>query len=240
MAGVLLEVCVDSVEGMRAAVRGGADRIELCSALEVGGLTPSAGQMRAAAGVGVPVHALIRSRAGDFVFGPDEVETMIADIETAREAGLAGVVIGAAQPDGRLDRGALARMMAATEGLSVTLHRAFDLVPDFGEAIETAVALGFDRILTSGGAVGAPEGADALARIVVLAGGRIGIMPGAGITSGNVGALLARVPVGEVHSACGTETPNEARSVALGFGQAMRLSTDEVEVRALKTALAAG
>lgn len=235
---VSLEVCVDSVEGMLAAARGGADRIELCSALEVGGLTPSAGQMARAARLGVPVHALIRSRAGDFCFGPDEVAAMLEDIGAAKAAGLAGVVIGASRSDGRLDEETLSALRSAAGRMSVTLHRAFDLVPDFGEAVEAAVRLGFERILTSGGAAGAPEGAETLARIVALARGRVGIMPGAGITAQNVRALLARVKVAEVHSACASARPLDPRAVALGFGAPLRLTTDEGEVRALKEALA--
>ncbi|HQU70433.1 MAG TPA: copper homeostasis protein CutC [Albidovulum sp.] len=234
-----LEVCVDSVEGMLAAAMAGADRIELCSALEVGGLTPSAGQMARAMELAVPVHALIRSRAGDFCFSADEVTTMVADIEAARKAGLAGVVIGAAGGDGRLDRDALAAMREAAGTMSVTLHRVFDLVPDFAEAVETAVELGCNRILTSGGAVGAPEGAEAIARICDMAAGRIGIMPGAGITSANVGAFLTKVRVDEVHSACGRLRPMDARAVAMDFCHAERLETDADEVRALKAALRA-
>jgi copper homeostasis protein len=233
-----LEVCVDSVEGMLAAAGAGADRIELCSALEVGGLTPSSGQMARAAELSVPVHALIRSRAGDFCFPEDEVAAMVADIRAARQAGLAGVVIGAALPDGRLDLSALARMRGAAGEMSVTLHRVFDLLPDFAEGVEAAVALGCDRILTSGGAIGAPEGAEAIAAICGYAAGRIGIMPGAGITSANVGALLARVKVDEVHSACGRMQPMQARAVAMEFCHPERLETDAGEVLALKAALA--
>ncbi|MEZ5776725.1 MAG: copper homeostasis protein CutC [Paracoccaceae bacterium] len=234
---VQLEVCVDSTEGMLAAVEGGADRIELCSALEVGGLTPSAGQMRRAAELRVPVHALIRSRAGDFRFGADEVATMVDDIRAARSAGLAGVVIGAARADGTLDEAALAAMIAAAEEMSVTLHRVFDLVPDFGAAVEAAVRLGCDRILTSGGALGAPEGADAIASICRMAAGRIGILPAAGITSANVVALVTNVPVSEVHSACGLEVPMAERAVAMDFCHPTRLTTDPGEVRAMKAAL---
>ena len=108
MADVLLEVCVDSAAGLDAAVAGGADRIELCSALDVGGLTPSAGLTRLAAGCGLPVFAMIRPRAGGFVFGAADVAVMQADIAAAREAGLAGVVLGASRPDGRLDEWVLA------------------------------------------------------------------------------------------------------------------------------------
>lgn len=232
-----LEVCVDSVEGMLVAAGAGADRIELCSALEVGGLTPSAGQIARAADLAIPVHALIRSRAGDFCFSREEVATMVADISAARRAGLAGVVIGAARADGRLDHDALAMMKEAAGPMSVTLHRVFDLVPDFGEAVETAVALRCDRILTSGGAVGAPEGAAEIAAICNMAAGRIGIMPGAGITSGNVLDLLARVRVDEVHSACGRRRPMATRAVAMEFCHPERLETGADEVRALKSAL---
>lgn len=233
-----LEVCVDSVEGMLIAAGAGADRIELCSALEVGGLTPSGGQIGRAAEMSVPVHALIRPRAGDFCFSREEVAVMVADIRAARLAGLSGVVIGAALPDGRLDVSALARMREAAGEMSVTLHRVFDLLPDFAEGVEAAVALGCDRILTSGGAVGAPEGAEAIAAICGHARGRIGIMPGAGITAANVGALLARLSVDEVHSACGRLRPMQARAVAMEFCHAERLETDAGEVRALKAALA--
>lgn len=232
-----LEVCVDSVEGMLAAAGAGADRIELCSALEVGGLTPSAGQMARAAELSVPVHALIRSRAGDFCFGNEEVATMVADVKAAKAAGLAGVVIGAAGRDGRLDLSALERMRDAAGSMSMTLHRVFDLVPDFAEAVETAIALGCDRILTSGGAVGAPEGAEAIAAVVGMARGRIGIMPGAGITSDNVAGLLERVAVTEVHSACGRMRAMAARAVDMEFCHPLRLETDPAEVGALKFAL---
>ncbi len=236
---VRLEVCVDSTEGMLAAVEGGADRIELCSALEVGGLTPSAGLIRRAAEMPVPVHALIRSRAGDFCFGADEVATMIEDIRAARSAGLAGIVIGAARPDGMLDDAALGAMIAAAEGMSVTLHRVFDLVPDFGAAVETAVRLGCERILTSGGALDALQGAEAIAAICGRAAGRIGILPAAGITSANVASLLAAAPVSEVHSACGRDVQMAQRAVDMDFCHPTRLTTDPAEVRALKEALLA-
>jgi copper homeostasis protein len=163
---------------------------------------------------------------------------MADDIAAARAAGLAGVVIGASLPDGRLDRDALRVMKAAAGPMSVTLHRVFDLVPDFAGAVEMAVDLGFGRILTSGGAVVAPEGVEALRQIVSAAAGRIRIMPGAGITAANAAAMLARLPgVDEVHSSCSGAVRLDPRAVALGFGSAERLVTDEGEVRALKAVL---
>ncbi len=148
--GVTLEVCVDTAEGLDQAIRGGADRVELCSALALGGLTPSPGLMRLAARRGA-VMAMVRPRAGGFVPGPDEMAQMEADIAAARAAGLAGVVFGASLPDGRLDLAAMARLVAAAQGMEVVLHRAFDLCPDPDAALEQAVALGVTRILTSGG-----------------------------------------------------------------------------------------
>lgn len=232
-----LEVCVDGADGATAAVAGGADRIELCSALELGGLTPSAGLMARAALLPVPVHALIRPRSGNFRYSSAEVATMLADIRAARKAGLAGVVIGAALADGRLDADTLARLRDAADAMSLTLHRVFDLVPDFAEAVDTAVTLGFERILTSGGAPTAPEGIDALAGICAAAAGRTGIMPGAGIDAGNVGALLEALAVDEVHGSCSLALAPASSRVAPGFGGDARRETSADKVRALKAAM---
>jgi copper homeostasis protein len=160
LPAILLEVCVDTAEGLEAAIAGGADRIELCSSLGEGGLTPSAGLMALAGRQGVPVRAMIRPRAGDFTFDAAEVAVMCGDIRAARDAGLAGVVIGALDAAGALDRAVLEGLMAAASGMGVTLHRAVDLLPSPREAVEVARALGIDTILTSGGALKAPEGSD--------------------------------------------------------------------------------
>ncbi len=228
---VKLEVCVDCVAGLAAALAGGADRIELCAALEVGGLTPSTGLMRAAAGCGVPVFAMIRPHAGGFVFGDADVAVMRADIAAARAAGMAGVVLGASRPDGRLDTVALGALTGAAEGLDLTLHRAFDLVPEVAEAVAIAVDLGFGRILTSGGAAAAGNGIARLAETFVQARDRISVMPGGGISAESVQALRG-LPLREVHASCSV-----AGDVApLGFG-APRV-TSAARVRALKIALA--
>ena len=159
MADILLEVCVDSAEGLAAAIGGGADRIELCSSLELGGLTPSFGLMRFAARQPLPVYAMIRPRAGDFVFDANELAIMRDDIAMARESGLAGVVLGASRSDGRLDADMLAELVGHSYGMGLTLHRAFDCAgPDFGDALDLAIGLGFERILTSGGAASAVGG----------------------------------------------------------------------------------
>lgn len=237
---ILLEVCVEDAAGLTAAVEGGADRIELCSALSVGGLTPSSGLMRLAARAPVPVYAMIRPRAGDFVFDADDVAIMLDDIDAARSAGLAGVVLGASLADGRLDVATLTLLVERAAGLGLTLHRAFDLVPDFRDAIETAVSLGFERILTSGGQKIAPAAVETLFDIMAAARGRVSIMPGSGVRLDTIEDLLARLPVHEVHSSCSVDEPaQDARLVSLGFVPASARRTDSASVRGLKDRLRA-
>ena len=237
MARVLIEVCVDDSAGLAQAVLGAADRVELCAALALGGLTPSAGFMAEAARAPLPVFAMIRPRAGDFGWSEAEVQVMEADIATARQAGLAGVVMGASLPDGRLDTPVLQRLIRAADGMGLTLHRALDLTPDMPAALEQAAALGFHRVLTSGGAVTAPEGRAMLARLMAQAAGRITVMPGAGITAQSV-AVLRDLPLTEVHASCGRAVDLGGKAAALGFGGAGGLRrTDAGAVRALRAAL---
>lgn len=240
--GVTLEVCVDTAEGLAEAVAGGADRIELCAALSVGGLTPSAGLVALAAGYGVPVVAMIRPRAGDFVWSEVEVAMMEAEIAAMAAAGLAGVVLGASLPDGRLDVPVLQRLAAAARGaktpdaLELVLHRCIDLAPDMGAALEEAVELGFDRILTSGGAVTAEAGAARIAALVAQAAGRITVMPGSGVNPGNA-AMLKGLGISEIHASCSGSIPVSGRVVEMGFAPATRRQTSADQVRALRKAL---
>ena len=236
----LLEIAVDSVAGLDNAVRGGAQRIELCAALDIGGLTPTIGLMALAAEAPVPVYAMIRPRAGGFTFDEREEEVMLADIQAVQAVGLAGIVVGASLADNRLDRGLLARLIAAADGLGVTLHRAFDLVPDMDAALEQAVELGFERILSSGGQPKAMDGADTLKRLIDRAGDRLTVMPGSGIRAGNVREIVARTGAQEVH-ASGREilaVAPDAKSLAFGFQSAAAMETDEAAVRKLREALA--
>lgn len=227
---------MDDPAGLRAAVEGGADRIELCSALDVGGLTPSAGLMRLAAGCGLPVLAMIRPRSGGFCYDGDELAVMASDIAAARMTGLAGVVLGALTPELRLDLPAMEGLMRRAAGLQVTLHRAFDLIDNWREAVDQAVALGVSRILTSGGALSAPEGVARLAEIMDHAGGRITILPGAGISADTIGALRG-LPLGEVHASCRGPVAADPASVAFGFAHQDAKRCDAARVRALKAAL---
>ena len=154
----LIEGCVDSFASAMAAIGGGADRLELCGSLVIGGVTPSPAlfQQVRAAWEG-RIHVLIRPRFGDFLYTDREGAQMEEEIASFRELGADGVVIGALTPDGALDEALLGRLMAQAGNLSVTLHRAFDMARDPIEALERAVALGFQTILTSGD--GLPEGA---------------------------------------------------------------------------------
>jgi len=235
----LLEVCVDDVAGLEAAVQGGADRIELCSSLAVGGLTASAGLMAEAGKLAVPVVALIRPRGGGFVYSAAEERVMLRDIELAAEQGLAGVAIGALTGERRLDLAMLRRLAWHAGGLQLTLHRAFDLVRDPAAALEEAVALGLHRILTSGGALKAPDGAAQLASLVEQSRGRIRILAGSGIDAENAQALLSSTGVHEVHASCravGDEPAPEL--VAFGFaGPSPGRATSAAAVRELKRAI---
>lgn len=233
-----LEVCVADAESLAAAISGGADRVELCSALELGGLTPAPGLMRLAAKAPIPIYAMVRPRSGDFAFSADELDLMRADIDAIRSAGLAGAVIGASRSDGTLDEVMLHRLCDHAQGLGLTLHRAFDLVPDFAAALETAIELGVERILTSGGARSAPEGLSKLSAIHAAARGRISIMPGGGLTAQNVGELLNAIPVAEVHSSCSLAraTPDQ-RAIDLHLAESSHRRTSADRVAEFKNTL---
>lgn len=237
----LLEVCVEEVAGIDAAVAGGADRIELCAALAVGGLTPPASLIAAAASAPIPVHLLARPRDGDFRYTAAEAALVAADIRAAAEAGLAGVVIGASRADHRLDAELLAQWVDVARNcavpLSLTLHRAFDLCPDPLAALETAVTLGFDRILTSGCSPRAIDGRATLAALVSAAGERITILAGSGIDAATLPPIL-ETGVREVHASC--RSPHgtaDAAEIAFGFQTGPRLATDPAKVRALRNLL---
>ncbi|WP_225030259.1 copper homeostasis protein CutC [Xinfangfangia pollutisoli] len=234
--GLTLEVCVDDPTGLAAAVQGGADRIELCAALALGGLTPSAGFMAQAAGCGVPVLAMIRPRPGDFVFSARAEAVMRSDIDMARQAGLSGVVLGANLPDGRLDLVLLRRLVAAAQGLDLTLHRSFDLTPDLDLALDQAIELGFRRVLTSGGAVTAAQGLARLQALRDRAAGRIAILPGAGIGAANA-ALFRAAGFDQLHASCSAPWPAPPDLLRLGFAAAGARRTDAAAVRALRAAL---
>ncbi|MEO9823945.1 MAG: copper homeostasis protein CutC [Paracoccaceae bacterium] len=204
-----LEVCVDTFAGAQTAIKAGAGRIELCAALSEGGLTPSAGLMRAAANLPVPCYAMIRPRSGLFYFSEVETDIMFADIATAREAGLSGVVLGAQTSQGNLDEPLLARLIAAAGDLGKTLHRVIDVVPDPLVALDQAIKLGFERVLTSGAQPNAPDGISLIQEMVKRSEGKISVMPGGGLTPDNVADVISATGVSEVHASCWAPEPED-------------------------------
>jgi copper homeostasis protein len=237
MDHILLEVCVDDLAGVHAAAEGGADRIELCSALALGGLSPSPAFAATAVESGVVVHAMVRPRAGDFVYSPDELELMVAEIQAFAAVGVAAVVVGATQEDGSPDRDSLARLRDAAAGLDIVLHRAIDLAPDPCAAVELAVSLGFDHVLSSGGAQRAVEGAATLAKMVEVAAGRTNIMAGSGVTADNVADLVRATGVQAVHaSASDQRSWPDPRIGSFGFGPPLQRFTGASRVAALRAA----
>lgn len=234
----ILEICVDDAVGVDAAVAGGADRIELCSALELGGLTPSAALMDHALRTGCPVHMMIRPRAGGFVYSEDDVALMVEEIGAAGARGVDGVVVGALRPDGELDREALARFRDAAGRAAIVLHRAIDLVADPVAAVGQAIALGYDKILSSGGAPTAIEGMTTLAAMVAAAGERLSVIAGSGISPDNVERIIAGTGVREVHGSASRPGPEpDEATLRLGFATGPRRATDRAIVQRLRTAL---
>ncbi|WP_371169865.1 copper homeostasis protein CutC [Aliiroseovarius sp. 2305UL8-7] len=209
MTSVQLEVCVDTIDGAIAAQNGGADRIELCSALSEGGLTPSAGLIVAAAKLAIPSYVMIRPRCGGFNFSDAEMRVMLDDIATVKAAGLAGVVLGVQSPDGTLDKSALATLCDAAGDLGKTLHRVIDITPNPFDALDDAISLGFERVLTSGGAAKAVDGAETVKKMVDHAAGRISIMPGSGLSEDNISKFVAQTGVTEVHASCAIPAKGE-------------------------------
>lgn len=210
MSRIALEIAANSLASALAAQDGGADRVELCENLGEGGCTPSyASIAMARERLRIALYVLVRPRAGDFLYDELERERMRRDIELCARLGCDGVVIGALDADGDVDRATCAELIAAAGPLGVTFHRAIDAARDPARALEDAIALGCERVLTSGGAVGAPAGAAAIATLAQQARGRIAVMAGAGIGPDNVRGLLAATGVSQVHASA--KAPQRSR-----------------------------
>ena len=199
---MIYELCVDSVAGVRAAKDAGAQRVELCADLLEGGITPSLGVIRQARKVsGIGLNVIIRPRGGDFLFDDDEFASMRTDIETAKAEGADGVVIGLLTAAGKIDAARTRELIALARPLSVTFHRAFDVVADPFRALETLIELGVDRVLTSGQEPSVLEGLPLVVELAKRAGDRIIVMPGGGITARNVERIVAAAKPREIHFA---------------------------------------
>jgi copper homeostasis protein len=207
---ITVEVCVESLAGARAAVEAGVTRIELCTGLELGGLTPSAGMIEAVLELPIDTVILIRPRAGDFVYDVDEVAVMERDIRAARRMGVNAFAIGALRPDGSIDRKCMARLMDAAKGpipASICCHRAFDGTRDPISSLQTLVELGVTRLLTSGQRQDALSGAPLIKKLVQTAPPSLAIMPGGGIRPHNMREILNTTGVQNIHFSARVDTP---------------------------------
>jgi copper homeostasis protein len=199
---VIYEICVDSVQGVRAAKAAGANRVELCANLLEGGTTPSRGTIKRAREIsGIGLNVIIRPRGGDFLYDEDEFASMAADIDTAKAEGADGVVIGLLTADGEVDVPRTRELIARARPLSVTFHRAFDMTRDPFAALATLIELGPDRILTSGQEASVLEGLPLISELIRRAGEQIIIMPGGGITPRNAERIIAEARPKEMHFA---------------------------------------
>ena len=204
----LLEISVETLEAAKAAERGGADRIELCGSLSIGGVTPDDELLRAVREqVRIPIFSMVRPRAGNFVYSGAEFSEMRSSIAEAKESGMDGVVLGVLKKDHRVDIERTRELVELARPLPVTYHRAFDEAADLREALEDVMQSGAKRILTSGGAKSALEGATVLAELTEAAGERILIVPGAGISVLNIEQVAHQTGAREFHSGLSTALP---------------------------------
>ena len=235
---VALEICVDNPQSITAAATGGADRLELCSALGVGGLTPSPALIDHALQSGLPVHAMIRPRDGDFEYSETELQLMESEIRYCATKGLSGVVFGATR-GAELDQKAMARLIAVAGTMEVTLHRAFDVLDDPIAALDVAADLGVARILTSGGTETAEEGMPAIKACVDHAAGRLTIMAGGGVGVKNASRIIRETGITAVHGSL--SRPSRSFDQRLGhLGMISRpdlMTTDPALVRQIKSVL---
>jgi copper homeostasis protein len=230
---ILIEVCVDSVASAVAAERGGAGRVELCSNLLEGGVTPSAGLIelvRASTSIGLQV--MIRPRGGDFCYTPEEFETMRRDIIAARKLGADGVVIGILDANGSVDIECTLELVELARPLSVTFHRAFDMSADLFRALESVCVTGADRLLTSGGKKTALQAVEQIARLVEAARGRIVILACGGINHHNAASIIEQTRVKEIHVGLRSPvaSPMLHRNPELSMGTAAEYEYQRFEV----------
>lgn len=243
-----IEVCIDHIESLRYAILGGATRIELCSSLALGGLTPSFGLMRQAVRLSsVPIYMMIRPRQGDFLYTEEDIALMMMDIEAAASAGAQGIVTGVLSTDGSINLRAMKALVGQAHRLelNVTFHRAIDQCCDAKVALEQLVELGCERVLTSGQASNALSGKEVLKDLVSQANGRIQVLAGAGVNRDNVAELVNYTGVDAVHLSGKTLRASQMRFVASQAKMGAQdvddfslLVTNSSAINAVKAALA--
>jgi len=219
-----LEVCVDSLDSAVAAEKGAAHRVELCSDLPEGGITPSSGLIAAVRqAISIELCVLIRPRGGDFCYSDEEMEIMRRDIGAAKQQGADGVALGILDLDGRIDAARMRELIDLAAPMKVTCHRAFDMSCDLFKSLDELQGIGAHCILTSGGKQTAAEGVETLKRIVQAANGRIRIMAGSGIEAHNVAGIVERTGVREIHA-----------SLKSSVASPMRFRKEEISMGSLK------
>jgi copper homeostasis protein len=235
-----VEICVDSVESAIGSASGGAERVELCSALSEGGITPSSGLIREVrASVTIQLFVIIRPRGGNFVYSDHELDVMRKDILESKALGVDGVVLGALTKDEEVDQPRTRELIELARPLQVTFHRAFDLCRDMDRALEGVIASGADRILTSGGKSDAVSGMTTIATLRQRAGHRIRIMAGGGIRASNVRSIALHTGVREVHTSLSSDMTKGDGGMEFHWfgGGSTPFVVTERDVRAFKSAL---
>lgn len=225
------EVCANSVESCLAAQAGRANRVELCAGIPEGGTTPSYGEISMAYEVlsSTRLHVIIRPRGGDFLYSPMEVKTMLKDIEMAKQLGAAGVVFGCLTANGEIDSAIMQELMKASQGLSVTFHRAFDVCRNPEEALEQMIELGCNRVLTSGQQATAEQGIPLLKKLQEQAAGRIILLAGCGVNEKNIARIARETGIQEFHFSAreGIKSKMEYKNESVSMGGTVHI--DEYE-----------
>ncbi|MFZ4621541.1 MAG: copper homeostasis protein CutC [Bacteroidota bacterium] len=209
--GVLIEIAVDTLKDAVAAEQGGAHRIELCSDLAADGLSPSSELVREVRkALTIPIHAMVRPRAGDFCYSDEEFEMMKNEIDEFKSLGVNGIVLGILHADNSVDQERSAELIRCVQPLGVTFHRAFDVAVDPFGSLEKIIAAGAVRLLTSGQQRTAPEGKELITQLIEASRGRITIMPGAGINERTIGTIARLQGIQELHIGNGVKAKGTA------------------------------
>lgn len=238
----VLEIAAHSLMSAINAQAGGADRIELCTALQTGGLTPAIGLIELIKEqIEIPVHVLIRPRVGNFQYNSREVTEMVRSIVQCKESGVEGVVLGCLTDQYNVDIEVMTDLTDAAKGMDITFHRAFDLTQDPYKSLEVIIDLQFDRILTSGQQIRVTGGVEIVKDLVQMAKGEISIMPGAGVNQFNAKKIILETGCYEIHASAKKERSSIVKPslvAMMGGGPLSKIwETDTEEVRAIRTAI---
>jgi copper homeostasis protein len=242
---LVLEVCIDSVEAARAAEAGGAQRVELCSDLVEGGITPSAGLINAVrSALKIPVFVMMRPRGGDFCYSADEFDVMRKDVAIAHSSGADGVVLGLLLPNGTIDVERTRELVDSSRPMQVTFHRAIDVSPSVEESLEQVIETGADRVLTSGGKQTAIDGATVIAQMIANSRQRISVMVCGGVRKANLREIAHATGASEFHASLRQKTtspvtyqPHRPSLSMGGLDEYARYATSADEVRAMRRVL---